>query len=174
MPHVVRYRLPAPARRVAAARWFALAALAVAATVATADDIYKCVDASGRITYQSAACSNGRAIDIAPGSYDPQAAARLRDDAAAWNAREDMRRVAAAHDDAARASAAAAEADARRAEAAASARADAVDCAYCGNEDLYLLPYPAWTPQRPHPPRPNPPRPRPPPPAKPPSFIVVR
>jgi hypothetical protein len=153
-----------------AARSCALAALVavVAPAIARADDIYKCVDAAGRVTYQSEPCGNGRAIDIAPGRYDPAAAARLREDAAAWNAREDMRRASQAKEDAARAQAAAADAEARRAQAAAdAARASADDCAYCG--DGYVLwGYPPWRPVHPKPPRP----PRPPP--KPPSVIVVR
>jgi hypothetical protein len=164
----VRYARSRRLRRAALSCALAGATIVVATTIARADDIYKCVDPSGRVTYQSDPCGNGRAIDIAPGRYDPAAAARLREDAAAWNARDDLRRAQEARDNAARAEAAAADAEARRAQAAAdAARAAADDCAYCG-DSYYLWGYPPWRPPHPRPPRP----PKPPP--RPPSVIVVR
>jgi hypothetical protein len=168
MPHVVRYtKFRGPLRPVLSCALGATL-IVVATTIARAEDIYKCVDPSGRVTYQSDPCGNGRAIDIAPGQYDPAAAARLREDAAAWNARDDLRRAAEARENAARAAAAAADAETKRAQAAAdAARTAADDCAYCGSA-YYLWGYPPWRPPHPHPPRP----PKPPP--RPPSVIVVR
>src|SRR5665213_3719659 len=97
--HIVRYatnrQLKCASVRSGAARVLAVALagwLSLAAHTARADTIYKCVDASARVTYQSDACSNGSALDLAPGAFDPQAAQRLREDAAAWNLRDDLRR----------------------------------------------------------------------------------
>lgn len=167
MRHVVRYVRNRRALGAALAGVLAPASIVVTTTIARADDIYKCVDPSGRVTYQSEACGNGRAIDIAPGRYDPDAAARLREDAAAFNARDDLRRAAEAREAAMRAQAEAAQAEARRAQAAADAsRVAADDCFYCGGV------YPLWG-YTPWQPRPKPPRP-PKPPPRPPSVIVVR
>jgi len=173
--HIVRYAFvhaaPDKSRsreRGGSARIRVLLALLVCALLwlaprsAAAGEIYKCVDASGRVTYQSAPCKNGGAIDIAPGSFDPAAAQRLRDEAAQWNARDDMRRTLAAREDAADTQRRQqADAAARVAAADAQASADAQACSYCdGWNGVYTLPYAGWTqPAHPHP-RP-PPRPRP-------------
>jgi hypothetical protein len=168
MRHVVRYVRNRRALRAALSCALASALIVAAATIASADDIYKCVDPSGRVTYQSEACGNGRAIDIAPGRYDADAAARLREDAAAFNARDDLRRVAEARERAARAQAEAAQAEATRARAAAdAARVASDECYYCGNA------YPLWGYLPWRPPHEKPPRP-PKPPPRPPSYIVVR
>jgi len=139
---------------VALATW-----LAFAAHTARADTIYKCVDASARVTYQSDACSNGSALDLAPGAFDPQAAQRLREDAAAWNLRDDLRRARAASTERASVVDAASLAPAPVADVAPA-------CLYCdGWNGVVAWPYPRARP-RPHPPH------RPPP--KQPSTIVVR
>ncbi|MEO6749574.1 MAG: hypothetical protein ABI294_08295, partial [Casimicrobiaceae bacterium] len=130
--------------------------LAFAAHMARADMIYKCVDASARVTYQSEACSNGSALDLAPGAFDPQAAQRLREDAAAWNLRDDLRRARAAGTE----RAPVVDADSLAPAPAAPA------CLYCdGWNGVVAWPYPRT--------RPRPPRPHRPPPPKQPSTIVV-
>jgi hypothetical protein len=183
--HIVRYAFvhgaadkPRSRERGGSARTRVLLALLVCALLwlaprsAAAGEIYKCVDASGRVTYQSAPCKNGGAIDIAPGSFDPAAAQRLREEAAQWNARDDMRRALAARDDAAEMQRRQqADAAARIAEAGVQASADAQACSYCdGWNAVYTLPYAGWTqPAHPHPhPRP-PPRPHP----RPPQYHIV-
>ncbi len=163
MPQLVRYALQA-----------SLALFAMTAVHARAGDIFKCVDASGRVTYQGEPCANGRAVDIAPGQFDPEAAQRLREEQAAWNARQDLRREAAAREAAANAAAAQAaarqrEADARLAEQQA---ADASSCSTCIGDGSWIWATPPWI--GPLPPRPQPPRPPRPPPQPPPRFIVVR
>ncbi len=135
-------------------------ALAMLPRAARGDAIYKCIGATGHVTYQSTACSNGAAIDIAPGTYDDAAAQRLRDDAAEWNKRDDARRAVDAQQEAS-----------RRAQQPAAPPAPPVqeaECTYCdGWNSSILWPYVPWRPT------PRPPRPRPPPP-KPPSYIVIR
>lgn len=154
---------------------FLALALCAASQAAHSDEIFKCVDVSGRVTYQSFACSNGSAIDIAPGTFDPAAAQRLREDASAWQVHEDMRRAAAARESVADAQRQRQIDDSARvaaAEAAAGAGANP-SCAYCdGWTGAIAWPYPTWAQRPPHPhPRPHhhhaPPR-------APPYRIVVR
>jgi Domain of unknown function (DUF4124) len=165
LSHLVRYAICATR----AIRVPLFAAAIALASAAHADDIYKCVDPSGRITYQADPCTNGRAIDIAPGQFNPDAAQRLREDAAAWNARQDMLRAAQAQAQAqADADARAARAEAARQQATAAAANDSSGCSYCSDwNGAVFWPGPPWVPS-PKPPRP----PRPPP--RPPSYIVVR
>jgi len=164
--HIVRYatnrQLKCASVRSGAARVLAVALagwLSLAAHTARADTIYKCVDASARVTYQSDACSNGSALDLAPGAFDPQAAQRLREDAAAWNLRDDLRRSRAASTE---------RAPVVDADSLAPAPADAMPaCLYCeGWNGVVAWPYSRT--------RPRPPRPHPRPPPKQPSTIVVR
>ncbi len=164
MSHIVRYAIKnAVLGGVTLKRGVAVACVALlhcAAPAARAGTIYRCVDASARITYQSSACRDGTPIDIAPGAYDAAAAARMREDADAWNRRDDLRRALAerAAADAARARGA----DEAARIAAASRDAEAPGCAYCDDFGMGIAwPYPPST-FAPHhrPPRPHP---RPPP-----------
>jgi hypothetical protein len=159
MSHIVRYAIgnavwcgSAPKRGIVAA-WVAL--LYCAAPAAHADTIFKCVDASARITYQSSACRDGAPIDIAPGAYDAAAAARLREDADAWNRRDDLRRALAARVAAEEVRGYDGDSPART--GAAGRDAEAPGCAYCDNVGMPVAwPYPPWSiaphrPSRPHP-----------------------
>ena len=129
--------------------------LCATSTEACADEIYKCTDASARVTYQSSACPNGSVVDIAAGAFDAAAAARLRDDAAAWNARDDLRRAAAARDAAASAQRQQQTDDAAARADAAGADTDSTGCMYCGAwSGPARWARPPWA-QRPRPPRPH-------------------
>ncbi|MEO6927971.1 MAG: DUF4124 domain-containing protein [Casimicrobiaceae bacterium] len=133
-----------------------------AVVAARADAIYKCTDATGHVTYQSSACSNGHVVDIDAGSFNAHSAQRLREDDADWSKRADARRAAAdaqAHLQAA--------ADAATAHAAANAIAAAPACTYCdGWNSALAWSYPPW--------RPHHPRPHPPPPVTRTPYIVIR
>jgi hypothetical protein len=71
----------------------AIAALAGAAAALAADPIYKCVDASARVTYQSEPCRGGQRLDVDAGVADPAAVARLERRHEADQAREAEQRA---------------------------------------------------------------------------------
>jgi hypothetical protein len=65
--------------RLAAGRWLALGAMALAAAPALAVDtpIYKCLDNHLSLVYTDLPCKDGEVVDIRAGSADPAAVARL-------------------------------------------------------------------------------------------------
>ncbi|MBS0320989.1 MAG: hypothetical protein JSR18_10650 [Proteobacteria bacterium] len=133
-----------------------IAGWGVPCAVVYADAIYKCADAAGHVTYQSGPCKGGARLDIDAGRQDPAAVARLREDQAAFTARDSERREQATREAVARDERAAAEARARAQEAAASADA-APACVDCGWGWGFVLPW-GPSPWRPRPPV-KPPRP---------------
>lgn len=131
-----------------------LAVLLCTPAAAWADEIYKCVDAAGKVTYQATPCKGGAKLAIDAGNYDPAAAAQLQSEHVQFAAREAQRQQAAERDEDKRlARDALAQ---RKASDAAPAPASNDACIDCGWGGFLPFPLDGW--------RGRPPRPKPPPP----------